>query len=262
MFNSAYKRSLQLHEKFESQSKKKSIVFISFHKCATSFFSKNVLKDIRNYNHIDYLQEMYGKPDSFYPLIVDEGFIYGVIRLQDKEHPRYEFVRNLIKKTNEVKTIFWVRDPRDILVSMYYSFGFSHGISSEKGVAAYQENRKADIQKVTIDEYVLREVMRIENKFNYMRSLMAINNEYILLKYEDMIHNYDTFYNEFSGFIGGEINMYHDLYDNTRPRKSEDINSHKRSGMVGGYRDKLKPETIECLNNCLTDVLQNFGYVK
>ncbi len=59
-----------------------------------------------------------------------------------------------------------IRDPRDILVSSYYSFGFSHGFSSVQKIKDIQKERRIIIQSKTIDEYALENSDRILTNFN------------------------------------------------------------------------------------------------
>jgi len=71
---------------------------------------------------------------------------------------------------------------------------------------------------------------------------------------------YDIFYDKLTGFLPLKEEVKEKLYTLTRPQEEEDITKHKRSGKVGGYNEKLKPETIREINNQLKDVLLRFDY--
>ena len=261
-FDGTYKNSLSLHKSLVPNEKsKKSIVFISFHKCATSFFSKKVFKEIGDYSQINYLQEMYDSSHNYYPLMKDKGYLYGVIRLQNSDHPRYKFVNDLLKQKNfpRLKHIFWIRDPRDILVSMYYSFGFTHGYSNTSDVQEYQKKRRKLIPQ-SLDEFVIAEAPKINKKFNQMSELIENSNDYILLKYEYMINSFDDFYSQLNSFMPINEAFYQDFKNETTPNEVEDVSSHKRSGKVGGFRESLRPETILKVNEILAGNLKRFDY--
>ena len=101
-----------------------SIAFISLHKCATTFFQRSVLKELNELTLVDYQVYEYYHNEKITAAIKPKGYIYAVLRLYDKDHPGYKLTNKLvhIKNLQNIKTIFWVRDPRDILVSLYYSF--------------------------------------------------------------------------------------------------------------------------------------------
>ena len=88
-----------------------------------------------------------------------KGFVYGPLRVSYPPHSmfyirfvepasRTDFVRDKI-------AIFFIRDPRDILVSSYYSFGYTHGFSPVRQIEAQQRQAQGLIQRKTIDAYAL-----------------------------------------------------------------------------------------------------------
>ncbi len=246
----------------------KSIMFISFHKCATSYFSSYVLKNTVGYEHVDYLSELYKYQEnnpifqSIKPHIEEQNHVYGTVRIQDTDHPRYAFVESLFYNENfsSIKKIYWVRDPRDILVSMYFSFGFTHGLSINEEFRNYQLKERNRISQQSLDEFIIDEAPKIRKKFLRMLELMNSDPNYILLKYEDMINNFENFYSKLTEFIPLDENIKTEIFNNTRPRIQEDNTQHQRSGAVSGYKDKLKPETVKILNTELRSILNRFDY--
>ena len=240
----------------------KSIVFISFHKCATSLFSNYVLLNTKNLVQIDYQKLFYldkiVKKISYEP----RGYVYGVIRVLEKSHPLFPQTNFLLNKKNlnDKKLIFLIRDPRDILVSMYYSFGSTHGFSANEQIMKFQEQRQNKIRKMAIDEYVIEEALTLRSKFEIINFLRKNVKNHILLKYEDMIENYGSFYRELNEFMPLKEELELRLFERTRPHKEEQIVDHKRSGKVGGYKRKLKKGTIRKVNNILKNTLLNFNY--
>lgn len=244
--------------------KKKTIVFVSFHKCATSFFSTYILKKVNGLEHINYAGDLYNNEKNVHGKLETKTKIYGVIRILDSEHPSFEFISKFLSHPNmsKVNIIFWIRDPRDILVSMYYSFGFSHGLSNNILIKRYQEERRKKIQKMTLDEYVLHESKKIKQKFEIMKSLIERHDNHILLSYEEMINDFDSFFAKLSKVVSIGETEKEKIFKETRPSKEENVNQHKRKGSVGTYKEKLKNETVIELNNELLPILEYFNYGK
>lgn len=192
------------------------------------------------------------------------GYAYGVIRILDSLHPSFQLTNQLLDKKNldGRKIIFYVRDPRDILVSMYYSFGFSHPFSPSGEIRAYQQERRRQIQQMTIDQYVLRTAPVLLEKFNRLITLMEQHRpqDTLLLKYEDMIYRFDHFYRELSRFVPLNNSVRDELFNQTRPPETEQPDQHKRKGAPGDYQVKLDKKTLPELDRILEPVLKRFEY--
>ncbi len=248
-------------------SRQESVVFISLHKCATSYFSKNVLRQLKGRNLIDFQQRHYLDLMNRGPENVKlrkYGHVYGVLRVLDDNHPSLALTERLLSPRNlrGKKMVVLVRDPRDILVSMYFSFGFSHAASPNPGIRRYQEERRARIQAMTIDEYALHTAASLREKFGLLARLIEspVVKDCLLLKYEDLIFRFEDFYKDFSGFVELEDEVKNELYRRTRPPKDEDSTRHRRKGTPGDHKEKLQPETVQKLDGILEPALKYFGY--
>lgn len=241
----------------------KSIFFITLHKAASSFFSSYVLKEVEGFKHVDYETELFlGKKDVDI-IFEKKGCVYGAIRLLANPNAEsFKIIEKITEKgfINNKKCIFMTRDPRDIMVSSFYSFGYSHILSPDKKIREKQLKNREKIQKKGIDRFVLGVAPSVDKRFEMMFELMKRCKNYIYLKYEDMLENYDIFYDKLTGFLPLKEEVKEKLYTLTRPQEEEDITKHKRSGKIGGYKEKLKPETIREINNQLKDVLLRFDY--
>ena len=243
-----------------------SVYFYTLHKCASSLFSIYVLKNIGGLEHVDYALDIYNGHIAINKKLnfKKKGYIYGPIRISaDPRTPEYkmltipasqpEFIRDKI-------AIFLVRDPRDILVSSYYSFAYSHGFSSVKEIRNIQESGQKIIQNTLLDEYVVSFAYQQIKNFEIIKKLSNSCNRSLILKYEDMINNFDCFIAQLCEYVSIEKNVVQEIYQRSRPKLNEDILSHKRSGKVGGFRDKLKKDTIKSINSKLEETLSMFGY--
>lgn len=243
-------------------SRKQSVIYITFHKCATTFFASQVLPGFKGRINVDYQLLHYRENSNFNVRIRRFGYVYGPVRILDELHPTYEITNRILRKANlrGRKIIFLIRDPRDILVSMYYSFGFSHGFSPDPEIKAYQVKRRQKIQEMTIDEYAIQTAPELKEKFDLLQALMQWAPDKILLKYEDMIENFAYFYNQLVGFVQLNDGVEEIMFKQTRPREVEQQLQHKRKGKPGDYKEKLQLITINKINKILADPLKNFCY--
>jgi len=239
----------------------RSIAFISHHKCATSYISTKILPNVNGYEYVDYQTCAYNEQITS-PKVHSKGHVYGVLRMLEKEHPLYAMTESLISDSldKSLKIIIMVRDPRDVIVSMYYSFGKTHGLSPNDIIAQYQRERKDRIVPLSIDEYASASSSTLYEIYNRLMSISDVAEDVCVIRYEDMIENFDGFYKTLLGTLP-EIEVdYDEFHSSTRPKDIEDIHRHKRSGRVNSYKDKLSSDTIKYLNSELSSILSFFKY--
>lgn len=156
-----------------------------------------------------------------------------------------------------------VRDPRDALVSMFFSLG------RKKGSHAVPKNnpeqfikKMASNEDLEIDEYVIRAAHGLKAKFEAYRG--ALNFDLGLLRrYEDVYFDKETFLREIFEHYGIEIapqviTRVAAKYD-IRPTEEDDT-KHIRKGTPGDHKEKLKPETIAQLNDFFRETGAFYGY--
>ncbi len=243
-----------------------SVYFYTFHKCASSLFSKYVLENAHGLHHIDYASQISSGGRNVQKKLTfkNRGFVYGPIRISTNEKgpvgkmlvkpvTDHDFIRDKI-------ALFLVRDPRDILVSSYYSFGFTHGLSRVNEIRDLQEAQRKIIREMTLDEYVLESAENQIDLFKIAYDLFNACERGVILRYEDMIDNFDMFAEQLLKYIFLEDTVIQGMYKKSRPKQIEDTTSHRRSGQVQGFRDKLEESTIDALNKKLADTLTLFEY--
>lgn len=248
-----------------------SIIHFSLNKAATQH-TKGLLSRIAKVNgiipvHINeyafftefpYLtslseREMTGYRDIFRP----EGFLYSTFG---------GFVRG-IDQLEKYKVILMIRDPRDVLVSWYYSLAFSHSIPplTSNRHQEYLDNRKS-VRDMTVDEHVLAESDRVFTILDtYRRELLESYPHVTLTSYEEMTSDYGTWLRKILRACDLQISddFFQQLLDENRrlqPDK-EDKHQHIRKGKPGDYQDKLQPETIGKLNQKFEPILQAYQEV-
>ena len=168
-----------------------SVLFFTTHKCASTFIPtlfKTITKN-SNYKLKDYAQAIWSLGDeldikqdqkdsisNFLEEAADElffrrGYIYAPLRFPVDFPER-----------NQLKHIFFLRDPRDVLVSSYYSFGFTHAEpKNSKAKKRFQAKRKLAQQK-GIDNYVINEATNYLDRYLKYKELLETSNSYLYLK--------------------------------------------------------------------------------
>ena len=152
--------------------------------------------------------------------------------------------------------ILHLRDPRDVLVSMFYSWSYSHpGVSDE-----YRES----LREKGIDNFCLHQSTDLKYKYElYIRDLVS-QPKTTRLKYEDFVLNRPLWLGQFLGAmgIGDKIRQYARLAKDNPAEKVgvEDIRAHIRKATPGDHLEKLKQETRDALNAEWRDILRALDY--
>lgn len=246
-------------------SRQESVYFYTFHKCASTLFGGYVLKNIDDLHQVDYSYHIYiGKK----PRIRFEkfGHVYGPLRLSALQLPSIPLETHLIETVSNPEfisdkiAVFLIRDPRDILVSSYYSYGFTHSISDVPETREVQIKVREIVQGMTVDEFALASVESMLRNFEKIDELNNACVKSVVIRYEDMINDFDNFITGFTKYLSLSQSVIQTIYERSRPRQSIDNASHRRSGKAGMFRHELKMETVDILNAKLAAILAKFNY--
>jgi len=174
-----------------------------------------------------------------------------------------------IPKPENYKSFFVMRDPRDIVVSWYFSTKISHG-----KMGSVDANRKILNEKNFKDGLLY--MINYVNEFGLFAALDswltlgAKDNNVMILKYEDLISK--SSFEHFSKLFNFlDIKMpSEDLmqilerysFENLagRNRGTENLNSHYRKGISGDWVNYLDSELEEKLNTYAENFLSKTGY--
>jgi len=254
----------------KSNSEIDSFIFFTTHKAASNF-TNQILKEVEQISEFelyDYgaligsISEKLNISDQFEEYLNENhktlfklnGEIYGPQRLPLN-----------FAGINDYKKIFFLRDPRDVLVSAYYSFGYSHVEPDSASMIDSFLKKRATIQNQTIDEYVLQEMESwIKPAYmNYKKLRLESTNDVLYLKYNDYIEDTEGIVNKILTFFGLENrDLAKRLAMSANPiTRLEEKDQHKRSGKNNQWKTHLKQSTQDELNIKLKDILEFWDFI-
>ncbi len=210
--------------------------------------------------HFPYLHDL--SPDEFRKyeyLFAQSGVVHSV------------FVEPILNLANaaDFKTLLMVRDPRDMMVSLYFSVVHSHPVAD---IDKYKQDRAKRFHSYLkgddIDHFVLNAYpyyLNIYENFCAMLDRFETKQENLLVtKYEHMVEDFEGWLRQLLDHCEIELRPEHFGYlvDNylANRRKKEDITKHHRKGTAGDHLEKLKPDSIDALNKIFSAYLEKFDY--
>lgn len=183
----------------------------------------------------------------------------------------FRFLPNKIQLhgLEHLKIALLVRDPRDILVSHYFSMKYSHNKFETTSMNIDNIRRRDKFLYLynaannnTLDEYVIGSSDHIKNSFNtYMKIIDYENIE--IYRYEDIVFNKLKWIESIAHHFGwsvpcevlNQIVSQYDIFP-----EHEDITKHIRKVTPGDYKEKLSLKTIYFLDKKFSDIYKIFGY--
>ncbi|HWY11768.1 MAG TPA: sulfotransferase domain-containing protein [Bacteroidia bacterium] len=244
----------------ENKCPKKSVLFFTAHKSASSFFNW-YLKDLSvrtGQIHID-INGYFGTqgPAGIQKQNSEEfknkafkkiGFIYGPLR---------NYIA--VPEIEDYPIVLVLRDPRDVLTSQYFSIKNSHPLITSQLI----ERRKI-AQASTIDEHVLsNQSDRFVKTYNEYLTHVYGKKNVLFIKYEELISDFKTCLEKINKHCGFELTQEQiNLLDKSAifKAKKEDQHTHVRKISSGDHKEKLKPETIKILNKKFGTILEKLNY--
>jgi hypothetical protein len=186
-----------------------------------------------------------------------------------------------IPRFEDYAVILHLRDPRDVLVSMFYSYCYIHPGEIEANTGYRREAAARGI-----DAFVLAKASQGSTDYrgdygtgghvedlignlpkryrDYIERLLGKPNV-TLLKYEDMVSDYrgwlERFIKPFP--IAAKSRVVDDLVAQSPgffPKRTHDALTHMRHVTPGDYKTKLQPATIGRLDEIFADALRALDY--
>jgi hypothetical protein len=196
-------------------------------------------------------------PSATSNVFANNGYCFGGFRA----FPKTFEIPNLATR----KSIFLLRDPRDMLVSHYYSMRSSHPDPGKILTTSRQSLPRRDKALVmSVDEYALdlagyyvRQLSRYIDAFEEHPENLTV------FRYEDVIFEKRTWVADICKAFNWDVserarNKIADKND-VVPR-SENEAQHIRQVTPGDGMRKLQPETVDKLNELFEPQLAHFGY--
>lgn len=200
-----------------------------------------------------------GDYSSYIPeRLIQPGNIYGGFRIFPRSlaaNPTFQAGRKVLM----------VRDPRDALVSQYFSFAKSHYLpegDEKSGPRRDLQNVRKLMEQMAIDEFVIQQAPAMNEAMLSYRALLA-DPQLLVLRYEDVIFSKSELLTILCEHFGWQVNAQ-DRADilhhvDIRPDK-EDAGQFIRKVTPGDHVNKLKPETIAMVNQLTKEAMDTFAY--
>lgn len=179
----------------------------------------------------------------------------------------YKTYKSIPKPAN-YKTFFIMRDPRDIIVSWYFSTLYSHKETPDikKHRKVLPELGLTDGFKYAID--FLIEIGLFEGQISWTSADLQENER--IFYYHDLANSYDQFLIDLLNFLEIKIpkgkfallqeKHKFEKYSNGRIPGEEDLFSHYRKGIVGDWENYFSDEIKAYFMNKLGDILERLKY--
>lgn len=243
-----------------SKSEHASILFFTTHKCASRYVSRlfTALAEAEGMIPVDYDAFVTSSrvPKKLHPFraqgtlsfaFQSRGYYYGPIGSYRQ-----------IPQRDDYRVILQLRDPRDVLTSLYYSTAFSHALISPKVL----NERKAALE-ITADQFVLDNAEKYYSIYSdYCENILG-QNEVLFLKYESMVTDFRGWLKQLSEHTGlDHLNESLQLITQQANFQvsEENIFSQRRQVTPGDHLRKLNPGTIAKLNEIFSPILNTLGY--
>ena len=256
----------------ENKPKITSVIFWTTHKCASTYISKflNLISKESNLNHFDYAGQIWELGNEIklkYPFNIEQncdflyrkkGEIYGPMRMP------FEF-----DTRSQLNNIFFLRDPRDLIISNFYSIAYSHPIPSNKFLKKNFLRKRRLAKKIGINNFFLKQIddwiIPCYTNYKIMRENSKISSFY---KYEDLKKNPKKVFSKISKKMNNNISQkfINKLsYNFEKPFKKKITNKknfflHTRSGANRQFEKELKKNVLLKGNKKLTKILKYWNF--
>jgi hypothetical protein len=192
--------------------------------------------------------------DAFEPA----GYAYGGFRSLPREFSIPPFAAD--------RTVLLVRDPRDMLTSLYFSLARSHrppGTAVGETLAAAFNAQRDEANRTSIDDFALEKAEIVINQFRIVRTKLS-SIPHRLYRYEDVVYDKLVWARDMVDYLGLKVpaSVIEEAVaaNDTRP-DLEDPTRHVRRVSPGDHREKLREETIVALNARLKPILRRYQYL-
>jgi len=235
-----------------------SVVFLTVQKCASMLMRSLLAQVNRRYLGLSYL-DLAG-----YLWDVTERPVYQHISAHAGELLRetgicYAPFRSYVDVSHlrRARVLGMVRDPRDVVVSGYFSSRYSHRApANARRRQAFLEQRAA-LEHTTLDDYALAYAQRLQPVYELYRTRLDRSR---MLTYEEMWSGFPAWLARLGqllevDFTPQDAERFRALAGVDRTG-GEQVREHRRKGTPGDYRDKLSPAVAGRITDLFSDSLK------
>jgi hypothetical protein len=180
-------------------------------------------------------------------------------------HPTYLRIR----KPQKYRTFFILRDPRDIVVSWYFSTKYSHPLIG--GIA----ERRRDLANLSLQDGLRYAIDTLHDAglFMIQRTWLDVPNDeenVAIFKYEDLATSNSAFLGALFPYLGIDLpermsrwlcrRHAFAVHSGGRQQNVEDKRSHYRKGVPGDWVDYFDSDTMAHFKKVTTDLVDVLGY--
>jgi hypothetical protein len=255
----------------QTASKQQAIFVLGMKKCGSSLFNR-IVQRLCAANEAGYLslpdqsfQQNFhfvqlGTSPAFASLFRD-GWIYGGFRQLPPFLSELGFFQRRPK-------LLLVRDPRDALVSEYFSVAFSHSLppastAADGGVREGLLRRREAALEQTVDAFALQSSRSYARQ---LEPLLRLKDDPLLTvyRYEDVVLDKRPWITDIAKRLN--LDLPQQLLESILTAVDVDPSEERPTAFVrrvvpGDHLEKLAPGTIEELNSRFSDFLHAFGYI-
>lgn len=256
----------------------KSVLIYTVHKAASMFLHRLTAEiaaelgisyySINGDQHFDAI-----KSESWKGFIEDENRAgcFGPIRAGAAEP-------SIPDDLQSYSVILHLRDPRDVLTSLFYSHVYSH--ARAPGRFNPSDRHRKHWEREGIDRYVLAKAPTTFETYRELCERLVNEDNVRFVKYETLVLDYSEWLDEYlSAFAHFDpptkrflhVIRYAESFSRIRQRlykkhrrefsvSAENVHQHKRQITPGDHQRKLSAQTIQELNLIFRDVLATLGY--
>ncbi len=241
---------------------KNSCFFFTMHKAASSFAGHLLSQTLQTagYGALDICAESFaaGVTEADYVRcnihrLHDANMFYGPFRSE---------TALAVPLALPEKLVVHIRDPRDCVVSMYYSICFSHSLPGEGPARQEFLEWRERYRKKGIDFFCMEGIDRNYRALGIMREVVQWRPDAVLSYYERLVTSPAKWFSDITADLGvlGDKATQRTALGEQEFTVVENKFSHKRQVTPGDYKRKLKKETQIALSDHMKHDLQFFGY--